>query len=380
MRLHRLRYLKSCTQLVTIQSDQGEIIACRTSMNGRTLSDFFFTSSGPVDGDDWAISNSTDGGTPVWVDTETPASSYTPGAAGNYTIVLTTQDWVGDQQPLITIATDNDIVDPFGSNANSIGNLAAVAYFSNTSTTASEAVLYWQASTTSGDYALEFEPITTTFPASPTAGPSTVVSGSAVTMDAAIADPTGWSFNSANATSLVLAYTTAVNSTTENLRFQGFSNSGSGCYPRTSWKSLRTFRIYARPHSAWQRRLCLQVYWEMARRTGLYGGTFNDDTGALGAAEPKIFRSRRLPVLQGSDHAPHDRTAVHCGSSKASKAIIPSFRLISIRMRRLWRLRFDQRLGFVPASPRRPRIIEATTNSITRWSPMPTIIRSISNC
>ena len=198
---------------------------------GTALPNFFSTASGPVNGEDWAASNVTDGSDPIWVDTETPAGSYAPGAAGAYTIVLTTQDFLGDQQPLVTVATDANIVDPFGSSAASIGNLAGATIFSSTSTTAAGAVLYWRNSATPGDYALEFQPITTTDPTGPSSGPSTVLSGSPVTLLSAVADPTGWTYDSGNSTSLVVAYTTAASPTTEDIWFQAFTNAGVATSP-----------------------------------------------------------------------------------------------------------------------------------------------------
>jgi T5SS/PEP-CTERM-associated repeat protein len=70
---------------------------------GLPLSNFFSTASGPVNGSDWALSNSQNGGEPVWIETETPAGTYVSGQSAPYTIVLTTQDWLGDEQPLVTV-------------------------------------------------------------------------------------------------------------------------------------------------------------------------------------------------------------------------------------------------------------------------------------
>ena len=67
---------------------------------GLPLSNFFSTASGPVSGSYWAASNSQNGGEPVWIETETPASAYVAGQSAAYSIVLTTQDWLGDEQPL----------------------------------------------------------------------------------------------------------------------------------------------------------------------------------------------------------------------------------------------------------------------------------------
>jgi T5SS/PEP-CTERM-associated repeat protein len=194
-----------------------------------SLSNFFFTSSGPVNGQDWASSNVTDGGSPIWVETSTPASGYTQGAAETYTISLTSQDWLGTEQPLVTVATDSNFVNPFTSNAAVFGNLAAAAIFSSNSTTetGTGGVLYWQNSATPGDYALEFQPLTTTYVTAPApTGENTVLNGSPVTMMAAVADPTSWDFAS-DSTALVLAYTTPGSASgTENIYFQAFNTSG----------------------------------------------------------------------------------------------------------------------------------------------------------
>ena len=45
-----------------------------------TLSNFFSTSNGPVNGDDWGLSNVTGGGAPTWVDDETSAIGFVAGA------------------------------------------------------------------------------------------------------------------------------------------------------------------------------------------------------------------------------------------------------------------------------------------------------------
>jgi hypothetical protein len=207
------------------------------------LPNFFSNSSGPVNGADWAPSQASDGGAPIWVETETPASAYTPGSAANYTIVLTTQDWLGDEQPQVTVATGTnlDIIDLFGSSPSSvgnlgaspssIGNLGAATIFSSNSTTAQGGVLYWQASATSGDYALELQPITTTYPTAPSTGPNTVLSGSAITLLPAVQNPIAWSFatngtSNSPATQVVVAYATYDTATTENVYAQGFSAAG----------------------------------------------------------------------------------------------------------------------------------------------------------
>ena len=158
---------------------------------GSPIPNFFTTASGPVDGSFWALSNSDDGAQPVWIETETPASSYVAGQSAPYTIVLTTQDWIGTQQPLVTVATTN-LIDPFGSSSQSIGNLAGSVYVSNTYPTGTMDLIYWKASTTPGDYAVEFQPITTTYATGPTTGPSTVLTGGPTQIDAAVSQPLSW--------------------------------------------------------------------------------------------------------------------------------------------------------------------------------------------
>jgi T5SS/PEP-CTERM-associated repeat protein len=248
-----------------------------------TLPDFFSTSSGPVNGDDWATSNVTGGGEPIWVETETPASAYALGSPGDYTIVITSQDWLGTEQPLVAVATDTNIVDPFGSGPNQIGNLGAAAIFSSNGTTGNGAVLYWANSSTAGDYAVEFQPITTTYVTAPSVGPNTVLSGSPVTLLSAVADPTSWTFSNSTPTSFVFAYTTAASSTTENLWFQAFTNEGvattAGVEVAANIPDSTQYYISYGGGSYGYRYTVVN-----GSATGLYGGTFNDATGALGAA------------------------------------------------------------------------------------------------
>jgi hypothetical protein len=247
------------------------------------LPNFFSTASGPVNGEDWGYSNVSDGGAPIWVDTETPAASYAPGQPENYTIVLTSQDWLGDEQSLVTVTTEANIVNPFSSKSASFGNMGAGTIFSSNATTGTGGVLYWKASTTVGDYALEFQPITTTYVTAPSSGPNTVLSGAPVTMDAAIASPTDWTFEAGSATTLVLAYTTAVTSTTENLWYQGFNNAGSATTAPVKVASdipdSSQFYVAYTSSGGYGYRFTVIDGAE----TGVYGGSFNAATGALGA-------------------------------------------------------------------------------------------------
>ena len=197
---------------------------------GSPLPNFFTTASGPVDGSDWGLSNSDDGGQPIWIDTETPASTHVAGKSAPYTIVLTTQDWIGTEQPLLTVTTTN-LIDPFGNGSSDVGNLAGSIFVSNNGATGTMDLIYWQASATPGDYAVEFQPITTTFVSAPSAGPSTVLTGSPTQLDAAVSQPLSWftannGTSSSPATEGVLGYATRATATTENVFLQGFSTIG----------------------------------------------------------------------------------------------------------------------------------------------------------
>jgi T5SS/PEP-CTERM-associated repeat protein len=264
------------------------------------LANFFSTSSGPVNGADWAPSQATNGGAPIWVETETPAGSYTPGSPANYTIVLTSQDWLGDEQPEVTVTTDSSLVDPFGANPStvgnsgaspsSIGNLAAATIFSSNSTTAEGGVLYWQASATSGDYALEAQPFTTTYPTAPSTGPNTVLNGSAITLLAAVQDPIAWGFttngtSSSAATQGLVEYATFDTTTTENVWVQGFSTAG---IPLAAPVEVATNVADSLPVSISYNAPNSTYYFSYAQiggtgGTGLYSESFNPTIGTLAA-------------------------------------------------------------------------------------------------
>ena len=201
---------------------------------GSPLSNFFTTSSGPVDGSNWALSNSDDGGQPVWIETETPASTYVAGQPASYSIVLTTQDWIGTQQPLLNVTTTN-LIDPFSTRSSDIGNLAGSVYVANNGATGTMDLIYWQASTTPGDYAVEFQPITTTYASAPSVGPSTVLTGGPTQLDAAVSQPLSWSlvnnYTGSAATEDLLGYSTFATATTETIHLQGVSTSGVASAP-----------------------------------------------------------------------------------------------------------------------------------------------------
>jgi hypothetical protein len=248
---------------------------------------FFYTSSGAVNGDYWGLSNSSDGGQPVWVDTATSDSGYSPSAVENYTIVMTSQDWFGDQQALVTIATVNNIIDPFGASTTSAGNLATTIQLAGTATNDYGGIIYWQNSTTiSGDYAVEYVPTTTTYQTTPTAGPSTVVSGSATTLNAAVASPTSYSVQIGESSEWVLAYTTTAASGTENLYFNGFSQSSATSVPVET--SLTEIATGVPDGTQWFIGYSSGQYYYRytivnGSSTGLYGGTFDASTGAVGS-------------------------------------------------------------------------------------------------
>jgi T5SS/PEP-CTERM-associated repeat protein len=254
---------------------------------GSPLPNFFTTASGPVDGSFWALSNSDDGAQPIWIETETPASSYVAGQSEPYSIVLTTQDWIGTQQPLANVATTN-LIDPFGSGSQNVGNLAGSVYVSNTYPTGTMDLIYWKASTTPGDYAVEFQPITTTYATGPTTGPSTVLTGGPTQIDAAVSQPLYWNLtnnytgNSA-ATEDFLGYSTFATATTENIFLQGVSTSGVASTPvlaatiaNGTWWSVS----YNNSNGNFY-----YVYYSLtgASGAGFYSESFNTTTGALGA-------------------------------------------------------------------------------------------------
>ncbi len=266
---------------------------------GTPLPNFYSTASGPVNGEDWAPSTAADGGTPIWVETETPASTYTQGAAANYTIVLTTQDWLGTEQPLVTVATDANFVDPFGSSPSSIGNLgaspsaignlAAATIFNGG--TGSGAVLYWTNSATSGDYALELQRTTTTYPTAPSTGPNTVLTGSPITLLPAVSQPVAWTYttngtsNSA-ATKVLVGYATANTSTTENFYVQGFTTAGVALGGLVEVASDVADGL---PELVGYTSSTGDFYLSYAQiggtgGTGLYTETVNPTTGAIGAS------------------------------------------------------------------------------------------------
>ncbi len=258
-----------------------------------TLGSFFNTSNGTVDGEDYGLSNATDGGTPIWVETETPAASYVAGAPDNYTLVLATQDWLGDIQPEITIATDNDLVDPFVGGDLSAGNLAAATIFSSSSSSGTGGIVYWSASATAGDYAVNFEPFTVSYPSSQASSNLVTITGSPVTMISPIANPLSWTFSNDTSNSLVFAYMTQDTSGTENLYMQAFNASGvaTNSAPVLIASGLPDGTPYYVGYDSFNDAYAGYGYRYLevggALGTGLVAGTFNTSTGALGA--PTLF-------------------------------------------------------------------------------------------
>ena len=197
---------------------------------GAPLSNFFSTSSGPVDGSYWGVSNLDDGGQPVWIETETPASSYVAGQAGALQH-RPHHPGLDRNRAAAADGTTTNVsrsvrIDPQG-----LGNLAGSTYVSNNGATGTMDLIYWQASATPGDYAVEFQPITTTYVSGPSTGPSTVLTGAPTQFDAAVSQPLSWDLvdnftsNSA-ATEGLLGYSTQATATTEHIFLQGFSTSG----------------------------------------------------------------------------------------------------------------------------------------------------------
>ena len=249
----------------------------------------FNTSSGIVDGMDYGLSNVTDGGTPVWVDAATPAASYVANGANSYSIELATQDWLGDVQPEITIATDSNFVNPitypalvstFG--AAPFSALAADTIFSNTTTQGNGAVLYLSGST--GAYSFNFQPFSVTYPSATATYNLVTITGAPVTLLSNIADPLAWTSNNNSGTALVLGYMTKNTNTTENLYFDSFTTGGSANLTApvliaSNLPNYTPFFVGYYNGSYSYRYLAVNS----AVGTGLVGGSFNAATGAVGA-------------------------------------------------------------------------------------------------
>jgi T5SS/PEP-CTERM-associated repeat protein len=277
---------------------------------GSPLSNFFTTSSGPVDGSDWGLSNDQDGGQPIWIDTETPASTYVAGQSEPYTIVLTTQDWIGTEQPLLTVTTTN-LVDPFSTGSSDVGNLAGSIFVSNNGSTGTMDLIYWQASATPGDYAVEFQPITTTYVSAPSTGPSTVLTGSPTQLDAAVSQPFFWTTadngtSSSAATEGVLSYATHASATTEDIYLQGFSTAGVASTPVLA-ATVADGTWYSVSYNSGS--FYYNYYTSTgASGAGLYAESFDPTTGALGSPSAYLLTPGLTSVSSESGVTLHDGT------------------------------------------------------------------------
>ena len=277
------------------------------------LSNFFTTASGPVDGSDWGLSNDTGGGQPIWIDTETPASSFVAGQSEPYSIVLTTQDWIGTEQPLLTVATTT-LIDPFGSGSQDVGNLAGAVFVSNNGTTGSMDLIYWQASTTPGDYAIEFQPITTTYANAPSMAPLTVLTGGPTQLDAAISQPLSWTIadnytGSSAATEGVVAYAAYATATTENIYLQGFSTSGAASTNPVLAGTIADGTWYSISYNSSNGNFYYNYYTATGPSgAGLYSESFNAATGALGSPAASLLTPSFTSVSSQSSEVLSDGT------------------------------------------------------------------------
>ena len=188
---------------------------------------FFNTSSGSVNGEDYASRPPPTAARRSGWRRRLPRPPMHRAPPTTTPIVLATQDWLGDIQPEMTIATDNNFVDPFVNNNLSAGNLGAATIFSSNSTQGQGGIVYWTALATAADYAVDFEPLTVSYPSSPPSSNLVTITGSPVTMISAITNPMNWTFDVASSSSLVFAYMAQDTSTTENLYMEGFNASGA---------------------------------------------------------------------------------------------------------------------------------------------------------
>ena len=107
---------------------------------------------------------------------------------------------------------------------------------SNTYPTGTMDLIYWKASGTPGDYAVEFQPLTTTYATGPTTGPSTVLTGGPIQLDAAVSQPLAWNLDQqlhgeCRRDEDLLGYSTLATATTENIFLQGDFNIGVASAP-----------------------------------------------------------------------------------------------------------------------------------------------------
>ena len=247
------------------------------------------------------------------------------GQSEPYSIVLTTQDWIGTEQPLLTVATTN-LVDPFGSSSQDVGNLAGSMFVSNNGATGTMDLIYWQASATPGDYAVEFQPITTTYVSAPSTGPSTVLTGGPTQLDAAVSQPLSWDLvdnytsNSA-ATEDLLGYSTQATATTENIFLQGFSTSGVASTP-TLAATIADGTWWSVSYNSANRKCSMYNYYSTtgASGAGFYYQTFNPATGQLGSPTAYLLTPGFTSVSSESEHSSYPM-GPNSGSSKGSKIL-----------------------------------------------------------
>ena len=254
----------------------------------------FTTSAGTVRGQYYATSEPTDGGTSIWTETETPAAGYVAGGADTYTMVIGTQDWLGDVQPQITLAVDSNFVDPFDASrsGSTFPNLAAAVITSSTSTQGVGGEIYWTASATAGDYQLNFQPLTVTYPTATPGANLVTLNGSPTTMIGDVASPNSWTFSSDNSTSIVFAVTTLTSSTTETLWFYNFNGSGAPITGRTVIATgLARGTPYYIGYSSSGGYSYRYLTTTGANGAGLYGGGYNVTTGMVGTPSLQLALS-----------------------------------------------------------------------------------------
>ncbi len=178
----------------------------------------FTTATVPAGGAEWNTSVLGQTSAPIVIDAETATAGYVAGGLKDYTIDLTAQDWLGDQQAYtLALATTGEISLSFP--------LVRNAVFSSSGASVNDAALWWSASATAGTYDLNFETYIDYPDLVATITPALEPSGNVVTLDAAVADPVGWSFAN-DASDLVLLYGTSASATTKNLNIQVFSSTG----------------------------------------------------------------------------------------------------------------------------------------------------------
>jgi hypothetical protein len=150
-------------------------------------------------------------------------------------------------------------------------------------------LIYWQASTTPGDYAVEFQPITTTYVSAPSTGPSTVLTGAPTQLIAAVSQPLTWDTTdnytgNGAATEEVLAYATYATATTENMYLQGFTTTGVETTSPIFAGTIPDGTTYSVSYNSGNGNFYYNHYTSTgASGAGMYSETFDPTTGALGS-------------------------------------------------------------------------------------------------